>query len=146
MKTAEELFKSITGFDEIDVNLLEGVHTTYNSLACRFEIALDDNRNDSYPFEYCWQKTSEGKPKSDNSDDDDDEEDEFEEMWTHSVKDKVVDTAMNFGNEIKITKENVKKLDENLVKIIDKNTNFGSELGVTIIKPGECSRAVDKNS
>ncbi|KAL4703667.1 hypothetical protein ACJJTC_016211 [Scirpophaga incertulas] len=61
VKTGEDLFKSITGFNEIDVNMLEGVHTTYNSLSTRFEIAPDDYRIVGYPFEYCWQKSSEGK-------------------------------------------------------------------------------------
>lgn len=120
MQSAEDLFKSITGFEEIDVNFLEGVHTTYNSLCSRFEIALDDNRNTSYPFEYCWNKTNEGKAKSDKSGDDEEEseEDEFE-MWTHSTKEKVIDSASNFGNEVEIkeTKSSslmIDKVDEDI--------------------------------
>lgn len=120
MKSADDLFKSITGFDEMDVNFLEGVHTTFNSLLSRFEIALDDNRNTSYPFEYCWNKTNEGKAKSDKSGDDEEEseEDEFEEMWSHSTKDKVIDNTTNFGNEVKIdkTQSNAANID-NTVKI-----------------------------
>ncbi|CAG9565045.1 unnamed protein product [Danaus chrysippus] len=99
MITAEDLFKSITGFEEIDVNMLEGVHTTYNSLSSRFEIAPDDNRNISYPFEYCWQNSSKIKNKAAGSD----EDDEFSEMWEHSIQDKVLDGAANFGNELPIT-------------------------------------------
>lgn len=117
MKTAEDLFKSITGFEEIDVNLLDGVHPTFNSLASRFEIEPDDNRNVSYPFEYCWQKSNENKPghsgrtrtKSDQSDpkeddsDDDDDDDAFDEMWALSVKQKL-DSAADFGNEVPLKK------------------------------------------
>ncbi|XP_053610543.1 serine/threonine-protein kinase RIO3 [Plodia interpunctella] len=130
MKSVDELFKYITGFDEVDVNLLEGVHTTYNSLSSRFEIALDDNRNTSYPFEYCWQKTNEGKQtKNDDSDDD-----EFEEMWTHSVKSKI-DTAANFGNLLEIDDEKIqhdkKTLDEGKPSIVD-NIHFADELQVTV--------------
>lgn len=104
LKSADDLFKSITGFEDVDVNFLGGVHTIYNSLISRFEIALDDNRNTSYPFEYCWNKTIEGKAKSDKSGDDEEEseEDEFEEMWSHSTKDNVIDNSTNFGNEVKI--------------------------------------------
>lgn len=118
IKTADDLFKSITGFEEVDVNLLEGVHTTYNSLSSRFEIAPDDNRNISYPFEYCWQKTNEKKGKSDESCE---EDDEFDEMWYHSKQNKVVDIATNFGNELAI---------DNIV--IDKGVNFGNPADGTI--------------
>lgn len=150
MKTVEELFKSITGFDEVDVNMLEGVHTTYNALSTRFEIAPDDNRNVSYPFEYCWQKTNEGKAKSDKSSDDD-EEDEFEEMWTQSLKDKV-DPAGNFGNDVtvKIPKHvdlrvpmamtiagNTEAILKKEVTIIEDKINFGNEINVLI--PDESS-------
>ncbi|XP_045500462.1 serine/threonine-protein kinase RIO3 [Colias croceus] len=113
IKTADELFKFITGFEEVDVNLLEGVHTTYNSLSSRFEIALDDNRNVSYPFEYCWQKTNE-KPKSEK---DSGSDDEFDEMWIHSQKNKAIDIATNFANELKIGDENI---------VVDKEANFGN--------------------
>ncbi|XP_032518957.2 serine/threonine-protein kinase RIO3 [Danaus plexippus] len=99
MITADDLFKSITGFEEIDVNMLEGVHTTYNSLSSRFEIAPDDNRNISYPFEYCWQNSSKIKNKPMGSD----EDDEFSEMWEHSIQDKLLDGAANFGNELPVT-------------------------------------------
>lgn len=121
MKSADELFKSITGFEEVDVNFLEGIHTTYNSLSSRFEIALDDNRNASYPFEYCWNKTNEGKAKSGEDDDDEEEseEDDFEEMWTHSVKEKVVDSATNFAKEIDIDETQGSSL------MIDKKVKFG---------------------
>lgn len=125
VKSANDLFKFITGFDEVDVNMLEGVHTTFNSLSSRFEIALDDNRNTSYPFEYCWQKTSEGKlVKSDKSgdEDDDDKEDDFEEMWTNSIKTKEVDTATNFGNAIKLEDA------PGTSPKIDKKGNFAGEI------------------
>lgn len=132
MQTAEELFKSITGFNEVDVNLLEGVHTTYNSLACRFEIAPDDNRNVSYPFEYCWQKTNEEKAKSDKSDDN--EEDEFEEMWNHAAKSKTVDSAANFGNEVKIDNEitSTASKTSDFRDIIDHESCFANEFKGTI--------------
>ncbi|XP_063386796.1 serine/threonine-protein kinase RIO3 [Cydia fagiglandana] len=123
VKTAEELFKSITGFEEVDLNMLEGVHTTYNSLSSRFEIAPDDNRNVSYPFEYCWSKSSESKQKSDSDIDSDD--DEFEEMWTQSQKAKAVDTASNFGNEVNIS--------EPSTSIVDKETNFGNIIDVSSV-------------
>lgn len=136
MKTAEELFQSITGFAEVDVNMLEGVHTTFNSLTSRFEISLDDNRNTSYPFEYCWQKTLEGK-KSDKSGNEDSDDDDFEGMWTHSIKSKV-DTAADFGNEIKIPDP----------QKVDKKVNFANEIGITIPgKDGETSSSgIDKKS
>ncbi|KAG6463125.1 hypothetical protein O3G_MSEX013680 [Manduca sexta] len=140
-KSGEDLFKSITGFDEVDVNMLEGVHTTYNSLACRFEIAPDDNRNVSYPFEYCWQKTNEDKPKSDDSDDD-----EFEEMWTHSIQNKAVDTAADFGNEVKLPHPIEADNANDSVKMIDKNVNFGNELKVVVPTDGESSSGIDKKS
>ncbi|CAH2092566.1 unnamed protein product [Euphydryas editha] len=118
IKTAEDLFKSITGFDEVDINMLEGVHTFYNSMSSRFEVAPDDNRNIKYPFEYVWQKTSEiKKEKSDSSE----EEDEFDEMWTHSKQNEIVDVATNFGNELKI--------DDTLV---DKKVNFGNVIDVAM--------------
>lgn len=155
VKSPEDLFKSITGFDEVDVNMLEGVHTTYNSLANRFEVALDDNRNVSYPFEYCWQKTNEVKQaKSDKSADECDD-DEFEEMWTHSIKNKDVDTATNFANELKIEEpveikseeKPIKAQNEELVKIIDDKVNFGNVLNVDIpIDHGICSKSIDKKS
>lgn len=137
MKTSDELFKSITGFEEVDVNLLEGVHTTYNSLSSRFEIAPDDNRNISYPFEYCWQKTNEKQSKSDKSEDG--SEDEFDEMWTFSKQNKPVDIAPNFANEIKVTDNTV---------IVDKETNFGNSIAVTVPDgPGGTSSGdIDKKS
>ncbi|CAK1550342.1 unnamed protein product [Leptosia nina] len=101
IKTADELFKHITGFEEVDVNLLEGVHTTYNSLSSRFEIALDDNRNVSYPFEYCWQKSNAEKPNANEKESENN--DEFDEMWIHSQKNKAIDTATNFGNELEVS-------------------------------------------
>nr|XP_026501032.1 serine/threonine-protein kinase RIO3 [Vanessa tameamea] len=133
--TAEDLFKSITGFEEVDVNMLEGVHTTYNSLSSRFEIAPDDNRNISYPFEYCWQKTSETKKgKSDNSDE---EDDEFDEMWSRSKDNEIVDISANFGNELKV---------DNC--LIDKKVNFGDVIDVAILKNhGDISSSdIDKKS
>ncbi|XP_046969229.1 serine/threonine-protein kinase RIO3 [Vanessa cardui] len=133
--TAEDLFKSITGFEEVDVNMLEGVHATYNSLSSHFEIAPDDNRNISYPFEYCWQKTSESKKgKSDNSDE---EDDEFDEMWSRSKDKEIVDISANFGNEVKI---------DNC--LIDKEVNFGDVIDVAILKNhGDISSSdIDKKS
>lgn len=148
MCTAEELFKSITGFDEVDVNMLEGVHTTYNALSTRFEIAPDDNRNVSYPFDYCWQKTNEGKSKSDDNEDD---EDEFEEMWSQSLKEKAVDFVSDFGNEIKLDapSDNAKLATATVVLSptvkIDDKVNFGSVISVVI--PGEGSTSsIDKKS
>ncbi|XP_072945246.1 serine/threonine-protein kinase RIO3 [Epargyreus clarus] len=137
MKTSDELFKSITGFEEVDVNLLEGVHTTYNSLSSRFEIAPDDNRNISYPFEYCWQKTNEKQPKSDKSEDG--SEDEFDEMWEFSKQSKPVDVATNFANEIKAAGNTV---------IVDKETNFGNLIAVTLPDGpgGTSSTDIDKKS
>ncbi|XP_049876055.1 serine/threonine-protein kinase RIO3 [Pectinophora gossypiella] len=143
MKSADELFKSITGFEEVDVNLLEGVHTTFNSLSCRFEISLDDNRNTSYPFEYCWVKSNEAK-KSDKSgnEESEDDDDEFEEMWTHSIKNKV-DTAADFGNVVPIATGS-----KETANIVDNNVNFGNELNVTIPKPQQDihKRGIDKKS
>lgn len=117
VKSAEDLFKYITGFEEIDVNLLEGVHSTYNSLSSRFEIEPDDNRNVIYPFEYCWQKSNEGKPrasgrvrsKSEQTDSDDEKDaDPFDEMWELSMKQKsVIDSAADFANEIKLNNMNL---------------------------------------
>lgn len=125
MMSADDLFKSITGFEEVDVNMLEGVHTTYNSLSLRFEVSLDDNRNTSYPFEYCWQKASEGKlVKSDKSGDEDDVEDEFEEMWTHS---KDIDTATSFGDAFSPSKAGTSPK-------IDKQVNFAYEINIVIPK------------
>ncbi|XP_075980219.1 serine/threonine-protein kinase RIO3 [Anticarsia gemmatalis] len=144
MKSGEDLFKSITGFEEIDVNLLEGVHTTYNALSSRFEIAPDDNRNVSYPFEYCWQKSNE-KPKSDKSadeDDDDEEEDEFEEMWTHSIKNKSVDTAADFGNEIELKEESGSR--ESVPPVVDKKVHFATEIEAVVPKLDNSS--IDKKS
>ncbi|VVD00612.1 unnamed protein product [Leptidea sinapis] len=119
MKTVDELFKYITGFDEVDVNMLEGVHTTFNSLSCRFEVSLDDNRNVSYPFEYCWQKASE-KPKTEKENIEND--DEFDEMWIHSQKTKAMDVASNFGNEI----------NEEESIVVDNNVNFGNHVDIPI--------------
>lgn len=137
MKSADELFKSITGFEEVDVNFLEGVHTTFNSLSSRFEISLDDNRNSSYPFEYCWQKTNEGKPKSDKSGNEESDDDEFLEMWTHSVKNKTVDMSADFGNEVNVPET---------VTVVE-DVNFGRELEVIIPKTdGDISSGVDKKS
>ncbi|XP_038222273.1 serine/threonine-protein kinase RIO3 [Zerene cesonia] len=136
IKTADELFKFITGFEEVDVNLLEGVHTTYNSLSSRFEIALDDNRNVSYPFEYCWQKTNE-KPKSEK---DSGSDDEFDEMWIHSQKNKAIDLATNFGNEVKIVDGSV---------VVDKEANFGNVIkhpSVEIIGNTSSTSSVHKKS
>lgn len=144
MKTAEELFKFITGFEEVDVNLLAGVHTIYNSLSSRFEIALDDNRNTGYPFEYCWEKASDSKtPKSDKSGNEDSDEDEFEEMWEQSIKAKHVDTAADFANEVP------EKNEENPSRdlIIDKKVNFANEIAVIIPKSGNISISrIDKKS
>ncbi|CAH0694421.1 unnamed protein product [Spodoptera exigua] len=146
MKSGEDLFKSITGFDEIDVNFLEGVHTVYNSLSSRFEIAPDDNRNISYPFEYCWNKSNEAKaPKSDKSADeeDEDEEDVFEEMWTHSKQSKtIIDTAADFGNEVKVLESTSKEKDDVL---IDHNVTFPKEIKVVIPKAVDISET-DKKS
>ncbi|CAH0720560.1 unnamed protein product, partial [Brenthis ino] len=119
IQSAEDLFKSITGFEEVDVNLLEGVHTTYNSLSSRFEITPDDNRNVSYPFEYCWQKTNGKKVKSVERCD----EDKFDEMWSLSKQNKVVDLSTNFANEIKINDI-----------VIDKEVNFANPINVAIPK------------
>ncbi|XP_026741521.1 serine/threonine-protein kinase RIO3 [Trichoplusia ni] len=140
VKSGVDLFKSITGFDEIDVNFLEGVHTTYNSLSSRFEIAPDDNRNVSYPFEYCWQKSSEAKAKSDKSADEEDEEqeDEFEEMWSHSIQTKALDSAPNFGNEVQVKGSSSKE-------IVDNKVNFANELEVVIPKIDDKS-STDKKS
>lgn len=142
MKSGDELFKSITGFDEIDVNLLEGVHTTYNSLSSRFEIAPDDNRNVSYPFEYCWQKANEVQSKSDKSADEEDEEDEFEEMWVHSIKEKTVDKAADFGNEIELKEDSGSK--EDVPLIVDKKVKFAAELSILI--PNSNDNSIDKKS
>lgn len=141
MKSGEDLFKYITGFDEIDVNFLEGVHTTYNSLSSRFEIAPDDNRNVSYPFEYCWQKCQDGKSKSDRSaDEDDDEEDEFEEMWTHATQSKtLIDNAADFGNEVEETNSR-----EDEVQASHK-VSFAEELEVVIPELHDNS-SIDKKS
>ncbi|KAJ2945384.1 hypothetical protein O0L34_g187 [Tuta absoluta] len=129
MKSTEDLFKYITGFDEIDVNMLEGVHTTFNSLSCRFEVQLDDNRNTSYPFEYCWNKTNEGNKSDKSANEGTDEEDEFEEMWTHAVKSKV-DTAADFGNIVKLADGA-----EITAAVVDSKVNFGNEVDVTTLKP-----------
>lgn len=141
MKSGEDLFKFITGFEEIDVNFLEGVHTTYNSLLCRFEVAPDDNRNVSYPFEYCWQKSHE-KAKSDKSaeEDDEEEEDEFEEMWTHSKESKtVIDTAADFGNEVKVETGTREKVP------LDHKVHFAEELEVVIPKINDTSSTNKKS-
>ncbi|XP_068617767.1 serine/threonine-protein kinase RIO3 [Battus philenor] len=138
IKTADELFKSITGFEEVDVNFLEGVHTVYNSLSSRFEIAPDDNRNVSYPFEYCWQKTNENKQTKEEVVDSD--KDEFEDMWAHSIQYKTVDDAANFGNEVKLqntTAETTKVVDE---------VAFGNIIGVAIPKNDDSSGLIDKKS
>lgn len=135
--TVDDLFKSITGFEEVDVNLLEGVHTTYNSLSSRFEIAPDDNRNISYPFEYCWQKTNEKKGKSDDDDFDCDEDDEFDEMWHHSKQNKIVDVTTNFGDELTIDSI-----------VIDKEVIFGNPV-IEALPSNELyidSSGVDKKS
>lgn len=121
VKSAEDLFKSITGFAEVDINMLEGVHTIYNSLSSRFEIAPDDNRNVKYPFEYVWQKTSENKKGNSDSSA---EEDEFDEMWTHSKQKEIVDVAADFGNELKIDNT-----------AIDKEVNFGNVIAVAVTTP-----------
>lgn len=121
VKSAEDLFKSITGFAEVDINMLEGVHTIYNSLSSRFEIAPDDNRNVKYPFEYVWQKTSENKKGNSDSSA---EEDEFDEMWTHSKQSEIVDVAADFGNELKIDNT-----------AIDKEVNFGNIIAVAVTTP-----------
>ncbi|XP_013190339.2 serine/threonine-protein kinase RIO3 [Amyelois transitella] len=140
MKSVDKLFKWITGFDDVDVNLLDGVHTIYNSLSSRFEIAPDDNRNVSYPFEYCWQKTNEGRmAESDN------EEDEFDEMWNFSIKNKF-DTAVNLGNVVEVDGEEDHKnekmktedkvVNEECVNIVDNNINFANELDVVPLDEG----------
>lgn len=148
MKTAEDLFKSITGFEEVDVNLLEGVHTTYNSLSLRFEVSLDDNRNTSYPFEYCWQKATDSKaPKSDKSGNEDSDEDEFEEMWEHSIKAKNVDTAADFANEITVPVPEKTEEGTSRDLIIDKKVNFANEIEVIIPKSGNINISrIDKKS
>lgn len=122
------------------MNFLEGVHTTYNSLSSRFEIAPDDNRNVSYPFEYCWQKSSEAKAKSDKSADEEDEEqeDEFEEMWSHSIQTKALDSAPNFGNEVQVKGSSSKE-------IVDNKVSFANELEVVIPKIDDKS-STDKKS
>lgn len=147
MKTAEDLFKSITGFEEVDVNLLEGVHTTFNSLSSRFEISLDDNRNTSYPFEYCWQKAIESKaPKSDKSgNEDSDEDDEFEEMWEHSIKAKNVDTAADFANEVTVPVPEKNEEGTSRDLIIDKKVNFANEIEVIIPKSENTIPHIDKS-
>ncbi|XP_045522940.1 serine/threonine-protein kinase RIO3 [Pieris brassicae] len=132
IKTVDELFKYITGYDEVDVNMLEGVHTIYNSLSARFEVSLDDNRNVSYPFEYCWLKANE-KPKANNKDSESD--DEFDEMWIHSQKNKVMDTASNYANEIKVNNP-----------VIDKNINTGTVIEFpALVIDGDMS-SIDKKS
>lgn len=146
MKTAEDLFKSITGFEEVDVNLLEGVHTTFNSLSSRFEISLDDNRNSSYPFEYCWNKSTDSKgQKNDKSENEDSDEDEFEEMWDHSINTKNVDTAADFGNEVivPVSKKTADDISGHL--IIDKKVNFANEIAM-IIPKSESTSHIDKKS
>ncbi|XP_011566008.3 serine/threonine-protein kinase RIO3 [Plutella xylostella] len=141
--SAEEIFKSITGFEEIDVNLLDGVHPTFNALASRFEIEPDDNRNVSYPFDYCWSKSNEGKPgqsrtrtKSDQTTSDESEEDEFDEMWEHSLKQKmVIDSGADFGNPVKLDDEDVSKA-----------ANISEELKVPITKDEDkSSSGIDEN-
>lgn len=141
--SAEEIFKSITGFEEIDVNLLDGVHPTFNALASRFEIEPDDNRNVSYPFDYCWSKSNEGKPgqsrtrtKSDQTTSDESEEDEFDEMWEHSLKQKmVIDSGADFGNPVKVDDEDVSK-----------SENISEELKVPLTKDGDkSSSGIDEN-
>lgn len=143
MKTAEELFKSITGFEDIDVNMLDGVHTTYNSHSSRFEIELDDNRNVSYPFEYCWSKSHENKPShskprtlSEESDPiDEDSDDEFEEMWELSVKQKMsIDKGADFGNEVQLKP----------VGVISKDAEFGKEMKIS--EPNISSSGTDEKS
>ncbi|CAB3252907.1 unnamed protein product [Arctia plantaginis] len=142
-KSADDLFKYITGFEEVDVNLVEGVHPAHNSLSSRFEIAPDDKRIVSYPFEYCFQKSNEGKPTSDKSAD---KEEEFEGMWTHSLQNKSVamsiDKAANFGNPIELKEDGGSK--ENVPPVVDKKVHFGTELEVTIPKLGTSS--IDKKS
>lgn len=128
VKTAEELFKSITGFEVVDINV-PGVHITYNPDSSRFEIGPDDNRNDKYPFEFCWQNT---KPSSvlllkGDSDDDSDEDlaqsDVFDEMWVQSQKLKTVDEASNFGNEINVLASE---------PLVDEAVNFGNTIDVVL--------------
>lgn len=88
VRSPEELFKHITGFSDIDVNLLEGVRSHYNTLSCRFEIDHDDERNTAYPFDYCWDKTNEVKAAVGKDDD------QFEDMWERSLKEKkIVDSS-----------------------------------------------------
>ncbi|XP_026741528.1 serine/threonine-protein kinase RIO3-like [Trichoplusia ni] len=60
-----KLFKSITGFNEIDLNFIKFIRTSYNPLTSRFEIAPADNKNVIYPFDHYWKKSSEPKAKSD---------------------------------------------------------------------------------
>lgn len=59
VSSAQELFQSITGLKDIDINLLEGVRSNANSASERFEIEPDDARNVKYSFEYVWNKTQE---------------------------------------------------------------------------------------
>lgn len=110
--------------------MLEGVHTTYNALSSRFEIAPDDNRNVSYPFEYCWQKTNESKQTL-GEDVVDSDDDEFEDMWVHSIQNKPIDNAANFGGELK-AQENAVEIATN--QVVDNKANFGNVIDVAIPK------------
>ncbi|CAG9788503.1 unnamed protein product [Diatraea saccharalis] len=144
VKSGEELFKSITGFDEVDVNMLEGVHTVYNSLSTRFEIAPDDNRNVSYPFEYCWQKANQlSEDQHKNNTGEEESEDGFDEMWTHSIQNKLVDTdSANFANEINTQGKKA-------TKAIEEKVDFGKELNCNIptdVDDNISSTVVDKKS
>lgn len=123
------------------------MHTTFNSLSSRFEISLDDNRNSSYPFEYCWQKSTDCKAqKSDKSGNEDSDDDEFEEMWEYSINAKNVDTAADFANEVVPVP---KKTEEGTSghPVIDTKLNFANEIEVIIPKSENISTAhIDKKS
>lgn len=140
MYSVEELFKYITGFDDVDVNLLDGVHIAYNSLSSRFEIAPDDNRIVSYPFEYCFQKSNEGKSNCAL------DEDEFEVMWNCALENKPasvsIDKTTNFGNPIALKEADGSK--EDVSPVVDKKVHFGTQLEVDVPKLGTSS--IDKKS
>lgn len=145
VKTAEEMFHSITGFAVTDVSMLDGVHTAYNPLSSRFEIELDDNRNISYPFEYCWSKSNESKPGhsktrtvSEESDIIDESEDEFDEMWEHSLKQKLtLDKAADFASELPV---------ETVSDVVSKDAEFGKEMKISELKcEDKSSSGIDEN-
>lgn len=109
---------------------------------------MDDNRNNSYPFEYCWEKASDSKPpKSDKSGNEDSDEDEFEEMWEYSVKAKNVDTAADFANEVTVPIPEKNEEGHSRDLIIDKKVNFANEIQVITPKSENISISrIDKKS